>query len=234
MIEITCRALLFDLDGVLADSTAAVARVWTQWAREHGFDPLEVVSHAHGRPSLATVRHYLPGADHELENSKVESREIADVEGVVALPGARELLASLPRDRWTIVTSCTRPLAQVRIRAAGLPLPEKLLTASDITHGKPDPEPFIKGARLLGFAAQDCVVFEDVPAGVRSGKAAGARVVAFRTTVADPELRDAGADWIVDGCQSVSVTDRTMKSSMLRLALNTEAHVRGSQNDRHE
>ncbi len=234
MTEITCSALLFDLDGVLSHSTPAVARVWTQWAREHGLDPVEVVSHAHGRPSLATVRHYLPGADHELENLKVESREIADVEGVVALPGARELLASLPRDRWTIVTSCTRPLAEVRIRAAGLPLPEQLLTANDITHGKPGPEPYLKGAKLLGFAAEDCVVFEDVPAGVRSAKSAGARVVAFPTTFPDGKLREAGADWIVDGCKAVSVMDRGMKSSMLRLALDTEAHVCDSQNDRHE
>ena len=222
MTEITCRALLFDLDGVLADSTPVVIRVWSQWALEHGFDPAEVVRRAHGRPSLATVRHYLPDADHALENLNVEGREIADVEGVVALPGALELLTSLPRDRWTIVTSCTRPLAEVRIRAAVLPLPEKLLTANDITHGKPNPEPYLKGAELLGFAAEGCIVFEDVPAGVRSGKAAGAKVVAFRTTVPDHELRDAGADWIVDGCKSVSVMDGDNTNQMLRLALATE------------
>ena len=221
MTEITCRALLFDLDGVLSDSTAVVVRVWTQWALEHGFDPTEVVHKAHGRPSVATVRDYLPHADHELENRKIESREMADVDGVVAFPGARELLASLPHDRWTIVTSATRPLAELRIRAAGLPLPEKLLTASDISHGKPDPEPYVKGARLIGFAPEDCIVFEDVPAGVRSGKAAGARVAAFRTTYADAELRQAGADWIVDGCESVSMLDAGKPRGMLRLALST-------------
>ena len=234
MTEITCRALLFDLDGVLSDSTPVVARVWTQWALEHGFDPVEVVHKAHGRPSLATVRDYLPDADHVLENLKVENREIADLEGVAALPGARELLASLPHDRWTIVTSCTRPLAEVRIRATGLPLPEKLLTANDITNGKPDPEPYLKGAKLLGFAAQDCVVFEDVPAGVRSGKAAGARVVAFRTTFPDAELRDAGADWIVDGCKSVTLLDGGERNPTLKLALNTQVHAHNSQSDRHE
>jgi len=222
MTQITCRGLLFDLDGVLADSTPVVERIWSQWAIERGFDPVEVVRHAHGRPSLATVRHYLPHADHDLENVKVENREIADVEGVVALPGARELLASLPRDRWAIVTSCTRPLAEVRIRAAGLPLPEKLLTANDIINGKPDPEPYLKGAKLLGLSAADCVVFEDVPAGVRSGKAAGARVVAFRTTFADHELRDAGADWIVEGCKSVSLLEGERPNEMLNLALSTE------------
>jgi len=221
MTEITCRALLFDLDGVLSDSTAVVVRVWTQWALEHGFDPSEVVQKAHGRPSLATVSDYLPNANLELENLKIESREMADLDGVVALPGARELLASLPHNRWTIVTSATRPLAEVRIRAAGLPLPEKLLTASDIIHGKPDPEPYVKGARLLGFAPEDCIVFEDVPAGVRSGKAAGARVAAFRTTYADADLRQAGADWIVDGCESVSRLDAGKPDAALRLALST-------------
>jgi mannitol-1-/sugar-/sorbitol-6-phosphatase len=221
MTEITSRGLLFDLDGVLVDSTPAVIRVWTEWARQHGLDPVEVVRHAHGRPSLATIRHFLPDADHELENLRVESREIRDVAGVVALPGARELLASLPPDRWAIVTSGTRPLAETRIRAAGLPLPERLLTANDIIHGKPDPEPYLKGAKLLGIAAQDCVVFEDVPAGVRSGKAAGAHVVAFRTTFSDSDLRQAGADWIVDGCESVSVITAAENTEMLRLSLDT-------------
>ena len=182
MTRISCRALLFDLDGVLIDSTPAVTRVWSRWAIAHGFDPDEVVHRAHGRPSVATIRDYLPHADHEAENLKVESGEIQDLEGVVTLPGARELLSALPPDRWTIVTSCTRPLAEVRLRAAGLPIPERLLTCDDVINGKPDPEPYLKGASLLGVAATDCVVVEDVPAGIRAGKAAGARVIACRTT----------------------------------------------------
>jgi mannitol-1-/sugar-/sorbitol-6-phosphatase len=205
MIEITCSAVLFDLDGVLIDSTPAVARVWTRWALEHGFNPGEVVQRAHGRPSVSTIREYLPGADLELENQEVEQREMADLEGVVALPGARELLNSLPRARWTIVTSGTRPLAEARIRAAALPTPERLVTADDITRGKPDPEPYLKAATLLGFRANDCVVVEDVPAGVMAGRAAGSPVIAVRTTCRDPELAAAGASWIVDGCRSISV-----------------------------
>jgi sugar-phosphatase len=216
MSELRCSALLFDLDGVLTDSTPAVARVWSKWAVEHGFDPEEVVERAHGRPSLATIREYLPNADHLAENRIVERREIEDIEGVVPLPGALELLASLPEDRWTIVTSCTRPLAEVRIKAAGLPLPKRMITSSDITQGKPHPEPYLKGAAILGFPAADCIVVEDAPAGIQAGKAAGARVIAFKTTALPAALREAGADWIVNNCADLTLSSATEK---LNLAL---------------
>jgi len=199
--------LLFDLDGVLVDSTPAVARVWTKWALAHGFDPEETVRLAHGRPSLATIRDLLPNADFVAENEVVLRGEIEDTDGVVPLPGARELLDSLPPDRWAIVTSCSRPLAEVRLNAAGLPVPRHLLTSDDVTNGKPAPEPYLKGAALLGFPASKCLVFEDAPAGVLAGKAAGAMVVAFRTTAADEELGTAGADWIVRGCSSLSLVE---------------------------
>ena len=207
MTTIQCKGLLFDLDGVLADSTPAVARVWTIWANQHGFDPQETVRKAHGRPSLATIRELLPEADHAAENAIVERMEIEDIADVVALPGALELLRALPTDKWTVVTSCTRRLARVRLRAAGLPVPEELVTANDISNGKPHPEPFLKGAALLGLAPADCVVFEDAPAGIRAGKAAGARVIALQTTERDDLLRQAGADWIVADCSSVRVTE---------------------------
>jgi len=216
MIEISCAALLFDLDGVLINSTPAVARVWRGWAVQHGFNPEEVVARAHGRPSLTTVREYLPNADHEVENREVERREIADLEGVVPLPGALDLLASLPKDRWTIVTSCTRALAEVRIKAAGLPLPRKMITSNDIQHGKPHPEPYLKGATVLGFRAEDCVVVEDVPAGVCAGKSAGGRVIAFTTTVQHAALKEAGADWILKNCVDVRLSD---SGNCLHLAL---------------
>jgi sugar-phosphatase len=206
MTQLHCAALLFDLDGVLIDSTPAVERVWQRWAIERGFDPDKVVASAHGRPSLTTVREYLPHADHELENREVERREIEDLAGVVPLPGALELLASLPQDRWTIVTSCTRRLAEVRIKAAGLPLPKKMITSNDIIHGKPDPEPYLKGASLLGFLPSDCVVVEDAPAGIRAGKAAGSRVIAFQTTAQESAVRDAGADWVLNTCADIRLT----------------------------
>ena len=200
MTSIRCRGILFDLDGVLVDSTPAVARVWAGWAHEHGFDPDKVVREAHGRPSIATTRELLPHADHAAEDREVERREIADVDGVIPLPGAMELLQALPLRRWAIVTSCTRPLARVRIAAAGLPKPRHLVTSTDVKHGKPDPEPYLKGAEFIGVPASDCIVIEDAPAGIRAGKAAGARVIALRTTATDAELHEAGSDWIVDDC----------------------------------
>ena len=205
MPEIYCRAVLFDLDGVLIDSTRAVARVWHGWAVEHGFDPDEVVARAHGRPSLTTVKEYLPDSNHAAENREVERREMEDLEGVVLLPGSSRLLTELPPDRWTIVTSCTRPLAETRLWAAGLPIPKLMITSNDITNGKPHPDPYLKGASALGFSPTDCVVVEDVPAGIRAGKASGARVIAFRTTVKDPELVAAGADWVLNNCDAISV-----------------------------
>lgn len=205
MTMIECDALLFDLDGVLINSTPAVARVWSKWALEHGFDPDAVVARAHGRPSLTTVRELLPNADHELENKEVERREIADLEGVVPLPGAVSLLTALPPDRWNIATSCTRPLAEARLRAAGLPTPIHMITSSDVRNGKPHPEPYLKAAAALGFEAANCVVVEDAPAGVRSGRAAAARVLGFPTTVTPGELRIAGAEWVVQDCSRVEV-----------------------------
>jgi mannitol-1-/sugar-/sorbitol-6-phosphatase len=218
MIKLNCAALLFDLDGVLINSTPAVARVWHRWALAHGFDPQEVIARAHGRPSIATLRDYLPHADHEAENRKIERAEIEDLDGVVALPGTLNLLKSLPEDRWTIVTSGTRPLAEVRIRHAGLPLPKRMITANEIVHGKPDPEPYLKAATMLGFAASDCVVCEDVPAGIRSGKSAGTKVIAFTTTMQASSLRDAGADFVARNCADIHLLEA---SSALTLELLT-------------
>jgi sugar-phosphatase len=208
MIAIRCSALLFDLDGVLIDSTPAVERVWHRWAVEHGFDPEAVVHMAHGRPSRTTIRELLPKADIDIdidrEDREVERREMEDLDGVVLLPGARQLLNILPPERWNIATSCTRPLAEVRLRAAGLLIPKTMITASDVKIGKPDPEPYLKAAAKLGFAASDCIVVEDAPAGVRAGKAAGARVIAFLTTMIRRDLEDAGADWIVQNCADIA------------------------------
>ncbi|MGB2672510.1 MAG: HAD family hydrolase [Candidatus Acidiferrum sp.] len=205
MTLIHCAAVLFDMDGVLVDSTPAVTRVWTDWARAHEFDPTEVVHRAHGRPSLATIRELLPHGDHEAEDREVERREIEDIADVIALPGALNLLQAIPKARWTVVTSATRRLAEVRLRAAGLPVPQHLVTASDIPRGKPFPDPYLKGAEILGMAAADCVVAEDAATGIRSGRAAGARVLALRTTSTDAELLSAGADWLTDDLSALTL-----------------------------
>ena len=220
MCEIVCQAVLFDMDGVLIDSAPAVARVWSGWALEHGFDPNEVIKRAHGRPSLLTIREYLPDCDHEAENWKIESCEMADLEGVKPLPGASQLLSNLPAGSWTIVTSATRPLAEVRLQHCGLPIPDSIVTASDITRGKPDPDPYLKAASLLEVDAPDCVVVEDVPFGILAGKRAGARVIAVRTTYPDSELAPFGPDWVVDTCSSIAVGPSSRKSNIkLRLTV---------------
>jgi mannitol-1-/sugar-/sorbitol-6-phosphatase len=214
LMKIVCRGVLFDLDGVLVDSTPAVARVWSKWATKHGFVPDEVVRQAHGRPSIATIRDLLPHADHDAENREVERGEIEDVEGVIPLPGALELLQEVPQDRWAIATSCSRRLAEIRIRAAGLPLPKHLITSNDVQRGKPDPEPYIKAAKILGLAPVGCIVAEDAPAGIRAGKAAGARVLALRTTAPDTELRESGADWIANDLASLRLGSTNSDGSL--------------------
>jgi mannitol-1-/sugar-/sorbitol-6-phosphatase len=219
MTRIFCAGLLFDMDGVLVDSTPAVARVWTRWAARHGFDAAEVVHRAHGRPSITTIREYLPDVDHLAENREIERDEITDLDGVVPLPGALELLSALPRGRWTIVTSCSRRLAEVRLKTSGLPRPEVFVTSSDITNGKPAPDPYLKGAEVLGFSPRDCVVVEDAPAGVRSGKAAGTRVIALRTTMTEKELWDAGADWVVGDCAAIALATPAIQDGNLSLVL---------------
>ena len=203
MTTVSTQALLFDMDGVLINSIPAVERVWSRWAAERGLNVHEVLRHAHGRPSIATLRDLLPDADHEAENRIIEQAEIDDVDGIVPLPGVKELLAALPHDRWAIVTSCTRPLAEVRIRAAGLPAPELIITANDITNGKPDGEPYQKGAAGLGFLPEQCIVVEDALAGIASGKNAGARVIAFTTTASIDDLVAAKPEWLLKDCSAI-------------------------------
>jgi sugar-phosphatase len=214
MTLIHCSAMLFDMDGVLVDSTPAVARVWTSWALEHGLVPDDVVRQAHGRPSLATIIELLPHGDHDAENREVERREIEDITDVLALPGALSLLQAIPQQRWAVVTSATRALAEVRLRAAGLPIPKHLVTASELLRGKPFPDPYLKGAEVLGMAPADCVVAEDAASGIRSGKTAGTRVLGLRTTSTDDELLTAGADWIADDLSALSLAPQIRTSAL--------------------
>jgi mannitol-1-/sugar-/sorbitol-6-phosphatase len=188
------RVLLVDLDGTLVDSSAPVSRAWTAFAKRHGLDPDEVQAFAQGRPSSETVRLLAPSADHAVEAALVERAETTDTDGVFALPGADDLLRSgYP---LAIVTSCSSQLADVRLLAAGLRRPEVVISSSMVMRGKPDPEGFLLGARRLNVTAAQCAVFEDSPVGIDAGRAAGARVIALRTTHGDDEL--AAADAIID------------------------------------
>ena len=214
MQRLSCGAVLFDLDGVLVESRAAVKRQWARWAREHDLDPDYVIPIAHGRPTIATIREVLPQADANAELLVMEQREIEDLEGVKVIPGAADLLASIPPDRWTIVTSGTRDLAETRLRYVGLPLPKMMVTASDIQNGKPDPEPYLKGAAALRIPAKECVVIEDAPSGIRSGHAAGARVIGIPTTYSLAEIAE--ADYVVDRLSDlrVAVTNTTGRQNV--------------------
>jgi mannitol-1-/sugar-/sorbitol-6-phosphatase len=188
------QVLLVDLDGTLVESSAPVRRAWAAFAKRHGLDPDEVHSFAQGRPSSETVRLLAPSADHAAEAALVEAAETTDTDGVFALPGAGDLLSSgYP---LAIVTSCSSLLAEVRLRAAGLPRPEVVISSSMVTRGKPDPEGFLLGARRLNVTAARCAVLEDSPIGIDAGRAAGARVIALRTTHGDDLL--ARADAIID------------------------------------
>jgi sugar-phosphatase len=210
MPKILCSGLLIDMDGVLVDSTAVIARAWTRWAARNNMDPAYVINFAHGRTSPDSVRELLPGASpevHREESHWMERAEIEDVADVIALPGARALLAAVPSSRRAVVTSSTRPLAEVRLRATGLwDLVQHIVTASDARRGKPDPEPYQKGAALLQLPASDCVVIEDAASGTRAAKAAGARVLGLRTLSDDTSLLAAGADWIANDCASLRCT----------------------------
>lgn len=195
-------AVLVDLDGTLIDSSAPVRRAWAAFADRHGLGVEEVLHFASGRPSRETARELAPDADNALEARLLEDAEVSDTEGLIALPGAAALLAAAPPRgplaALAIVTSCSRRLAEVRLRGAGLPVPEVMVCADDVCAGKPDPECYLLGARRLGVAPAECVVLEDAPAGVRAGRAAGMDVIALRTAHGDDELTAAGATVIVD------------------------------------
>jgi sugar-phosphatase len=198
------------MDGVLVDSTAAIARVWARWAARYNMDPVYVTAFAHGRTSRASIKDLLPNDSPELHNEEdrwMLRAEIEDVADVAALPGARELLAAVPSAQRVVVTSAARNLAEVRLRAAGLwDLIHHLVTSSDIQNGKPHPEPYLKGAAALQLPPADCVVIEDAASGTRAGKSASARVLAIRTTSTDDELLAAGADWMANDCASLRCT----------------------------
>jgi len=212
---VRCKGVLFDMDGILISSLGSVERSWTKWASLRDVDPARALSIAHGRRAIETVADLRPDLDAAAELRFIEDIEMKDGEGLSALPGVLDLLASLPGDRWTVVTSATDRLARVRLAMAGLPVPDRLITGDSVAQGKPDPAPYVAGAALLGFAPAECIVFEDSPSGVRSGHAAGCTVIA--TTFSHPAEELAVANYFVaDLCAVKAEMDSSREALVLR------------------
>jgi sugar-phosphatase len=198
---VATQGLLFDMDGVLISSIGSVRRSWRKWAALYGVPDAENYEVPHGMRAIEIVKSLRPDIDPEEGLKVIEDIEVDDMEDLQVLPGVRSLLEGLPIDRWAIVTSATKRLTLARLEYAGLPLPERLITADMVERGKPDPEPYRRGAALLGLRNEDCVVVEDAPSGVGAGKAAGSRVLGVLGTHTIEELQE--ADWIVDSLAGV-------------------------------
>jgi sugar-phosphatase len=216
-MTIHAHALLFDNDGTLVSSLDSVERCWTRWAREYGITAEEFRRvELHGRTAVEIVADLLPARLVPEAVARVEQLEVEDVPngGAHLLPGTRDFLDSLPADRWAVVTSATHRLAEARLHAVGIS-PKVLVSADDVTHGKPDPEPYLLAARQLGVDPARCVVFEDAPAGLRAGRAAGMTTVALATTHRAEEL---DADLVVANLAALSalVTDGGVEISVRR------------------
>jgi sugar-phosphatase len=203
-MKVRVKGVLFDMDGVLVSSIGSVERSWTKWSERHGMDPVDTIRRAHGRRAIDSIRAIRPDLDAVAENKLVENWEVEDTEGVAELLGVKDLVKQLPEGSWAIVTSATRRLAEARLGAAGIVPPAKWITGDVVVNGKPDPEPYLKGAALLGFAPEECLVVEDAESGANAGRAAGCKVLGTTFSHAIEDLK--AADWIVDTLENVGVT----------------------------
>ena len=203
-ISVETKGLLFDMDGVLISSIGSVVRCWRRWAVMYGIPNAETYEVPHGMRAIEIVKSLRPDIDPEEGLRVIEEMEIEDTEGLKVLPGVKRLLESLPPERWAIVTSATRRLMLGRLKVAGLPVPERIISADEVERGKPDPEPYERGAALLGCRPEECVVVEDAPSGVGAGIAAGCRVLGVLGTHSLEELE--GADWVVESLEGLEVT----------------------------
>jgi sugar-phosphatase len=203
-IEIHAQGLLFDMDGILISSIAAVERAWTRWCVERAVDPAQALKIIHGCRAMDSLRRLRPDLNIEEEAKTLEGYEVADQEGVHALNGVLPLMQALPVARWTVVTSATDRLARARLSAAGLAVPRTMVSADLVAEGKPHPAPYLAGAKTLGLRPEECVVFEDSLAGVASGRAAGCTVIA--TTFTHPAEALGEADYILKDLSGLRVT----------------------------
>ena len=216
-------ALLLDLDGTLVDSSAAIERHTLAWAARLGLDGEAVVAASHGRRDVEVVRLVAPGADVAREVAWLHRLSCDDTEGVVAVPGAAELLAGLDARTWTVVTSAAREVALARLTAAGLPVPGRLVCSEDVPRGKPDPEGFRAGARLLGVDPRRCLVLEDSAAGVAAGRGATAAVLAVGPEPVPgahhrvPDLRPLAARPLRGGLEVLVRADRPVRVASLEV-----------------
>jgi sugar-phosphatase len=199
----SCSAILFDLDGVLVDSTRAVDREWREWAERKGVDGDAIMAIAHGVRTIEVIRRVAPHLDADAEAAAIENHEAHDQRGVTVMPGAADLLKSIPERRWGVVTSGSKLLARNRLLYCGLPVPDVLVTSDDVKNGKPHPEPYLKGAAGLGFAPAECLVMEDAPAGIQSARAGGMKVIGMASTYAPGKLAE--ADVVVQEFAQISV-----------------------------
>jgi len=200
---VTTKGLLFDMDGVLISSIGSVRRSWRKWAKIYGIPDAENYEVPHGMRAIEIVKNLRPDIDAHEGLRVIEDIEVADTDDLKVLAGVKTLLENLPADRWAIVTSATHRLTVERLRVAGLPVPERLISADMVEKGKPDPEPYRRGAELLGLSPEECVVVEDAPSGVGAGKAAGARVLGVLGTHTAEELQ--AADWIATSLDGLTV-----------------------------
>jgi sugar-phosphatase len=200
---VTAKGILFDMDGVLVSSIESVVRSWRLWAKRYDVPNAESFDLPHGVRAKDIIKTLLPDVDLQEAARVIEDIEVEDVADLRVLPGVKTLLAGLPPERWAIVTSSTRRLLLARLGAAGLPVPERIISGDDVERGKPDPEPYRRGAELLGFRPDECVVVEDAPSGVAAGKAAGCRVLGVLGTHSAEELVE--ADWVVGSLEELAV-----------------------------
>jgi sugar-phosphatase len=205
MIELACEALLFDLDGVLVDSAACVERVLATWAARHSLEPRAVYQAGLGRRTIETIQLVAPHLDAEQEAVVLTAAESTTTEGIAEVPGARGLVASIPRHRWAIVTSGARAVATLRLRATGLPVPDVLLCAEDVVRGKPDPTGYLAAATRLDATPDACIVIEDAPAGLAAARAAGMRSIGIAGSYPAAALRD--ATHVVSALAALRVSD---------------------------
>lgn len=212
-----CDGIIFDLDGVLVDSTTTIERHWWDWATKHGIDPAESLHAILGLTTAEGIRLVAPHLDAEAEADEIDSAEAKDTEGVVAYEGVEALLEAIPAGWWSVATSGTRDTAVARMITAGLNVPDVLISANDVVRGKPEPEPYLLAAERMEVQAEGCVVVEDSSGGIRAGLAAGMRVIGVASTHTPEELEM--ADTIVKTISEINVSVNQSEDTTYKMTI---------------